>query len=142
MTIQYPAYDITEWAPHSGACDYCEEGADYGVHRHAFYVSREGASHRTADELIAVFAMDVADLLALPEPWGNDGYYAEEVVTLPNGETVTNPAIPYPDGWLDDPDLSQALYDSMSHWESLLSDAGLYVSWNDGYVIERVEEAP
>src|SRR5215467_4510740 len=57
-------YDVTAWSATSALCDYCEEGAEYGAHRHAFYVSREGASLHTADELVSLFASDVLDIYA------------------------------------------------------------------------------
>jgi hypothetical protein len=89
-------------------------------------ITRDGASSRTADELMAVFIMDVDDLrgegLRTPA-MGQDMELAAKV-----------------EGWLDDPDDSQALHDAVMDWEGYLSEAGYSVAWDDGYVIWRVAE--
>jgi hypothetical protein len=93
-------------------------------------VSREGAANRTADELAAVFVLDVADIrypgyqdnhLILPAEDHEDVQFASEIT-----------------GWCDDPDDSQRLSDLIPKWEAILSDAGYSVAWDDGYQIWRV----
>lgn len=137
--LQYPPYDSTAWVASSDNCDYCEDGAEFDIHRHHFYVSRDGARARTADNLAAVFAVDVAELVGAPDPFADGGYYGAG--TSEDGR-VSYRAVEFPEGWCEDADDSQALSDGIQHFESLLADAGLYAYWDDGYVIERVEEAP
>ena len=105
--------------PPSPECDYCEDGEDFPRgHSHEMYENREGASHRTADELADIF-LDAVEFYALP--WQRPDYCPRDV-----------------EGWLEDADDSQTLSDCIALGESALSAVGLYVSWNDGYVIERV----
>ena len=124
-------YDVTEWRLSDSDPDYCEwcdEGSDVrdiGRHRHKFYVSRDGAASRTADDLAHTFLFDVAGL----------------VPTYVVPADLAELEFVYPMGaWCDDPDMSQALHDEATGAaESALSDVGLYASWDDGYVIEELE---
>jgi len=121
-------YDTRTDSEHAAEswCELCDEGIDWdGPHSHSFYVSREGASTRTADNLVAVFLDDTAELTtyAVPEwvaeiEWDRD----------------------YSAGWCVNPDDSQALYDEIIHAESALSDCGLFVVWDDGYSIQSISE--
>lgn len=89
-------------------------------HSHEIYETREGASHRTADELVDIF-LDAAE-------WYAQGFQRADYVP----RDVT--------GWCEDPDDSQALHDEVMQGESALADVGLSVHWDDGFVIERVRE--
>ena len=119
-------YDVTEWRESSAECDYCGEGWDLEEkHRHRFYVHRDGAAVRTADELAQVFQHDTAALVA--------GYVVPEWITALELDRGTGSA------WCEDPDDAQALYDAIADAESALCDVGLSSYWDDGYVIESVE---
>lgn len=119
-------YDVTEWRESSAECDYCGEGWDLEEkHRHRFYVHRDGAAVRTADELARVFQHDTAALVA--------GYVVPEWITALELDRGTGSA------WCEDPDDAQALYDAIADAESALCDVGLSSYWDDGYVIESVE---
>lgn len=114
-------YARTEWKGADEECEYCYEWMEWrdsSAHYHAFYVTREGASTRTADELARVFLEDVAGIT-----------------------TYVIPAdMPDPNGWLEDADESELLSDEIRNAESALGDVGLFVEWDDGYRIEsRIE---
>ena len=127
------AYDVTEPRASSDECEWCSDGEDWAAHRHAFYVSRDGASARTADDLAVTFLEDVADILetlSVPDPAGTT---ARETATywrdkLPDG------------GWVDNPEHAEGLHDDIPQAEARLAHVGLYVEWDDGYVISTVEE--
>jgi hypothetical protein len=107
--------------PASEDCEYCPEGAEFAAgHKHEVFETREGASLHTGDELADIF-LDAVEHYAAP--WKRPEYCPRDVV-----------------GWLDDPDASQNLHDCIALGESALADAGLYVTWEDGYVIERISE--
>lgn len=107
--------------PASDECDYCPEGAEFAAgHKHEVFETRDGAASRTADELADVF-LDAVEHYAAP--WKRPEYCPRDVV-----------------GWLDDPDASQALSDCIALGEGALTDVGLSVEWEDGYVIERVTD--
>lgn len=111
-------YDIRT-ASEADYCEWCEQGADIeGAHAHEYFVSRDGATSRTADNLAAVFLSDVADLTTYVVP----------------------SELPFPDSseWCDDSDDSEALSDEIANAESALSDVGLFASWDDGYTIQRI----
>lgn len=120
-------YYVTEWCASSVECDYCDDGADIAEsHRHLLYVTREGASSRTADDLAQTFLFDVAEIVTAYD-------VPAELAAL---------EFSYPmNAWCEDPDDAQALADECLTAESALGDVGLYVTWSDGYVIERVELA-
>lgn len=124
MTDKLPEpYDVTPWHANSIDCVWCDEGTELEEnHRHKFYVSRDGASSRTADDLCHTFLYDVAALTAYTVPeWA-------AALELESSQ------------WCEDPDDSQALSDEANGpAEYALADAGLSVWWNDGYTIERIE---
>lgn len=120
----------------------CECSENYGpCEDHSDVLAqREGAAVRTADELMAVFVGDVAAILAdagidpdagmLAAIRDADAYWE----ACPNG------------GWapIEDPDtysLADALGDAVQHAEQSLP-AGVYVWWDDGYVISRITGGP
>lgn len=114
-------YAVYADCPESVECDYCAEGMEFSAgHVHEYYENRAGASHRTADELADVF-LDAVEYYAAP--WTRPEYCPRDVV-----------------GWLDDPDASQSLSDCIALGESALADVGLDVTWEDGYIIERITE--
>lgn len=107
--------------PESSECYYCDEGMELDVgHTHEIYETCEGASHFTADELADVF-LNACEYCA--SSWKRPEYCPRDI-----------------DGWCDDPDDSQALSDCIMLGESALGDVGLYVTWNDGFTIERITE--
>lgn len=123
LTLNSEALPYATYAdcPASSECEYCDDGAEYAAHHsHEMYESREGASLHTADELVDIFLTAVEWYAA---PWKRPDYCPRDV-----------------SGWMDDPDDSQALHDCVALGESALGAVGLYVIWNDGYVIERVTE--
>lgn len=119
------AYDVTPWhepgADADDYCPWCEEDQDLAGerHRHHLFVSRDGANARTGDELARVFIDDAAALT------GN----------------VVPTDLPDPEGWCEEPDDAESLQDFIGTAEGWLCDADLYVIWDDGYVIGRVETA-
>ncbi len=115
----------TPWADSTDTCDYCADHEDMMAHRHHVYVQREGASHRTADQLAYLLHVDASALTS---------YVIPADLPRPGDDTL--------EGWLEDPDAAQTLHDSIMYVEGALADAGLYVSWDDGYVIEGIETAP
>lgn len=150
--------------------DECECTEDYGpCDRHSeTIVSREGASTRTADELVAVFLSDVTDLyteagktaptgehyLTGSDYWqavedervrereraSRDGGYAYVSGWAPTDGTITRE-----DGTVvtwEDGDMSQWLSDAISAGESDLCDIGWSITWDDGYRIYRVTGGP
>lgn len=121
------------------ACD-CSE--DYGpCEAHAEVLAqREGASLRTADELCAVFIGDVDALLAEAGVTPDAGM----VAAVGDAEAYWN-ACPSggwaPIGGADDYPLADALRDALTFAEQSLPE-GVYVWWDDGYVISRVTGGP
>lgn len=114
-------YSVYADCPPSEECDYCPEGAEFAAgHVHEMYERREGASHRTADELVDVF-LDAVEFYAAP--WRRSEGCPRDVA-----------------GWCEDPDDAEALMDEMQIAEGVLFDVGLSVEWDDGFVIERISE--
>lgn len=121
----YTPYDVSPSAPSSAECDYCAEGSDIDhAHHHAYYVSKDGAASRTADNLAAVFLDDVSGLVP--------AYVVPEWVAAIEWDRD------YSAGWCVDPDDAQALSDEIPSAESALYDVGLYVDWDDGYIIGAI----
>lgn len=119
--MQGKPFTIYADCPASEDCEYCDEGWEYAAgHSHEIFETREGASLHTADELADLF-LDAVEHYAAP--WRRPYYCPRDVK-----------------GWCEDPDDSQALHDCIMYGESALDDAGGIVTWNDGYVIERVVE--
>lgn len=107
--------------PASEECDYCSEGMEYEAgHTHEIIETCAGSSSYTSDELVDQFLTAVEYYAA---PWHRPDDCPRDV-----------------NGWLDDPDASQWLYDCMLNAELVLADAGCQVTWDDGYVIERIVE--
>jgi len=118
-----PAMPIATYAdcPDSADCYQCDENAEFGPgHTHEVFEVCEGASLHTADELADLF-LDACEFFAAP--WWRPEYCPRDV-----------------EGWLEDPDDAQALFDCITLGEGALADHGLSASWNDGYAIERVTE--
>jgi hypothetical protein len=121
LNAEATPYVVYPDCPESAECDYCEEYAEYAAgHTHEYFESRDGAASHTADELADIF-LDSVEFYAAP--WRRPADCPRDV-----------------SGWLDDPDDSQALSDCIALGESALSDVGLSVYWDDGYIIERVTE--
>ncbi len=122
----------------------CECSEEYGpCEDHAtLLVNREGASTRTADALAYVFLDDVATMFA-------NGALDVEVLTAEQWSSLTDMTHIYgagaewtregSDGWLDDPDVAQALHDDVTMVETWLPE-GVWVMWEDGYRIVRVHD--
>ena len=150
--------------------DECECTDEYGpceAHSETIIV-REGASTRTADDLVATFLEDVAgmwedvhgtapvgDAYVLARDFrqavedeqerereraAREGGYAYVSGWAPESGTVTRE-----DGstytW-DEYEMGQALSDAISTGESDLCDLGWSVTWEDGYRIYRVTGGP
>lgn len=122
----------------------CDCSEDYGPceDHMEVYAQREGASTRTADDLVYVFLTDVlscaedvdirqgaeVDLTRLHDSityWGDDARWTDNMGCR----------------WVSD-DEEAEIHDEMSVGENVLSDLGLSVSWDDGYMIYRVTGGP
>lgn len=103
---------------------------------------RAGSSNRTADELAAVFIIDTAALIDNDNKGG--GFDVLRIIegevhsSLSESQREDIAMAEKVEGWMDDPDDSQALSDACRVWESYLADAGYGVEWDDGYTIFRV----
>lgn len=129
VTNTYTRRDgLTPYATHHNTagseCEMCEPDDERfeSEHTHEMFVSRDGASSRTADNLVAVFLDDVAELTTYVVPEG-----------LASPESTE---------WCDDSDDSEALQDEARIAEDALSDADMFVVWEDGYVIQSIVEVP
>lgn len=126
----------------------CDCSEDYGpCEDHAEVLAqREGASTRTADDLVYVF---LADVLAIGEA---RGWIAPNMLGKINADRLRTAEHHWSDDdlwddnygvrWLKDQDDRDALYDDQMMAESLLGDLGLSAWWEDGYVISRVTGGP
>jgi hypothetical protein len=109
----------------------CECSDDYGpceLHGETL-VQREGASLRTADELILLACQDLVDLGAELSPYGAD--------VLAQAETTADRCRNQRTGtmWFDD---EGETYDRLvTLADQLEVDLGVSVIWNDGYRIVR-----
>jgi hypothetical protein len=117
----------------------CECSEDYGAcedHRDVL-AQREGASSRTADDLMYVFLTDV---LTCAE--GSDIRQGAETNLIPlrralyywGSEKRWNDN--HGCRWVKETEPNN-IHDEMSVGESVLADLGLSVDWDDGYVISR-----
>lgn len=128
----------------------CECSEEYGpCEEHCEVLAqREGASTRTADDLVYVFLTDV---LAIAEAWEEDNRGEGEEMPAPD-LTKLREAVDY---WGDDSrwddqmgcrwvreDVDAEIHDEMYVGENVLADMGLSVWWEDGYVISRVTGGP
>jgi len=108
----------------------CECGEEYGpCEEHGTVLAqREGASLRTADELLSVYLHDARSI--------------DPEVLSPYGLDVlarADAALDGPASWLDDSELADELAGVAWQVESAL-DADTY--WEDGYIIVRVTGGP
>lgn len=103
----------------------CDCSDEYGpCEQHCeMLVTREGASHRTADELARVFIDDALNLGAELSPYGQGVLEKVDAAFEADGS------------WITDPDLAEALRDLSFQVEQYLAD--LVVTWDDGYTIVR-----
>jgi len=134
----------------SGATD-CECSEDYGPcsDHSEVLAQREGASTRTADELLAVFIGDVSDILGrrITERDASDVADAYWTVTDNAGGWIDHdhsPVVIGTDVEATSMDvLGEALRDAATYGaEGALSDVGAVVWWDDGYVISRTIGGP
>lgn len=109
-------------------CEVCGESAE---HEHEAVVIREGASLRTADELLECFVSDAIDLGAELSPYGAESLrLAREA--LENDRSARSGV-----AWIESDDVREGLADLAWQVEADLSD--YCVVWEDGYVIYRYE---
>ena len=119
-------------------CPRCGEDETTTIPR--VLAQREGASTRTADELMAVFIGDVESLRPEIRPYDAAMTDAVDLAddywdACPDG------------GWAPMPEddsygMGEALADAVSAAESALADLELSVWWDDGYRITRVTGGP
>lgn len=112
----------------------CDCSDEYGpCENHAeILVVREGASTRTADELVWQLIDDLVYLGGELSPWGREVF--DEAASALFEEDYGSPGV----NWIDPAThegLAQSLYDVAWQLESSMPD--LVVSHNDGYVIMR-----
>ena len=119
----------------------CECSEDYGAcedHRDVL-AQREGASTRTADDLAFVFLCDVVDIMedagisgggpdeqalrAAVDYWGENSRWNDSYGCRWVAEELTRDGI--------------VIQEDIPKGESVLSNLGLVVDWEDGYVISR-----
>lgn len=106
----------------------CDCGEQYGpCETHCDLLAlREGAPHRTADELAHVFLIDAADIIR-----GTDSELGGKVDAIAAQYDFS--------GWLEGENESQQLDDDMIMVESWLP-AGTLCLWDDGYRLVRVHD--
>ena len=96
-------------------------------------ISRDGASLRTANELLSVFVADAVSLWVELSPWGVDVRTRYDAALESARDPQTGAA------WLPDTDAGMALHDDMNtlvcQAESSLYELGYGVEWEDGYII-------
>lgn len=121
----------------------CECSEDYGpCESHSDVLAqRAGASSRSADELLAVFIGDVEAILAA------EGVDVSEDAGMRGAiSAATEYWERYPSGgWVDvddEPDLAERLHDGATYGAEGALPAGVYVWWEDGYVISRITGGP
>jgi len=125
----------------------CECSEEYGpCEEHCEVLARrEGASSRTADDLVYVFLTDV---LAIAE---NRGLISADMRGRVNVDKLRE-AIDYWDNddlwsdtmgcrWVRD-DIDAEIHDDIVWGEQVAAELGLSVWWEDGYVISRVTGGP
>jgi len=115
----------------------CECSEEYGpCEDHSEVLAqREGASLRTADELLAVFIGDVEDIIGRPVTEHDASAVAAEY-----WEATDNVG-----GWVDCdrfPDLAEALHDAATYGAEGALPADVWVWWEDGYVVSRITGGP
>lgn len=117
-------------------CDCTEEFGPCEQHSELF-VSREGASLRTADELLTVFLNDAKDLGAELSPYGQDVLTRADAALMEYAkENVSFSA------WLDDAELQDELATVVSQLETELYTLGYSIYWEDGYRIVKITGGP
>lgn len=118
----------------------CDCGEDWGpCENHMDVIAqREGASTRTADDLVFVFLGDV--LAAAEDPEIRQGAEVD-TARLRDSLTYWEEESRWDDNmgcrWVSE-DESAEIHEEMSVGESVLADLGLSVTWDDGYVIYRI----
>ena len=115
----------------------CECSEEYGpCENHGEVLAqREGASVRTADELLAVFIGDVEGVIGRPITEHDASAVAAEYWTATDNAG----------GWVDAerfPDLIDALHDAATYGAEGALPEGVFVWWEDGYVISRITGGP
>lgn len=130
----------------------CECSEEYGpCEDHAEVLAqREGASTRTADDLVYVFLTDVLAIAEDPDIWqGYDADMSHQRDKLAAMVEFWGDDALWEDNmgvrWLDvnrDETLPEPLQDHVQLAEHMLADLGLSVWWEDGYVISRVTGGP
>lgn len=125
----------------------CECSEEYGpCEEHCEVIAqRAGASSRTADDLAYVFLTDVVGCADDMQRDSEDIAKLRDAVTYWEDETRWDDRhgcrwLAMPDDDLSDP--RDALQDDVMAAEHVLSDLGLSVWWEDGYVISRVTGGP
>ena len=124
----------------------CECDEEYGpCEDHCtVLVQREGASTRTADDLLYVYLCDVVDLIAdqtgdenVLSPWGED--------VLERAGALLDQNDHYGCRWLPE-DEGEQMYDEMTTLQYQLEasvstlDQTIWTTWNDGFWIVEVHE--
>lgn len=113
-------------------CQACDDDGWCEDHSEAVVV-RQGASARTADELVSVFVHDAIALGAELAPWGTETLRAYDDALEAQRDPLSGVA------WLPDDDSGYALADDMAtlryQIESELDTLDYVTEWNDGFVI-------
>jgi hypothetical protein len=117
-------------------CDCSEEYGPCEDHSELL-VSREGASLRTADELLSVFIDDAAILGAELSPYGKDIVFRADAAMAVEGP-MSNWLPETEDGY----ELRDALATVANQVETELYTLGYLVYWEDGYRIVKVTGGP
>lgn len=114
-------------------CDCSEEYGPCEDHSELM-ASREGASTRTADELLVIFIQDAVDLGATLSPYGID------VLNRAIAELAANEDMGV--SWLSSDSLRDELVTVSDQVETTLYTMELSVFWEDGYRILKVTGGP
>lgn len=121
----------------------CECSEEYGpCEEHGETIAqREGASTRTADELLAVFIDDAVGIGVELSPWGAD--------VLARAWANLNANERYGVAWFSTDEEGSALHDEVrtlvdqvENDLATMDGGGMHVWWEDGYVISRVTGGP
>lgn len=120
-------------------CD-CDPGEMLPCEQHMDVIAqREGASARTADDLLGVWVYDALSVDGVEvSPWGQSVIDSYEAALASNDSHGCR--------WLPDGDEGEGLRDDMetlrSQLESSLAslDQPVYTHWDDGYVMYRISD--
>lgn len=119
-------------------CDCSEEYGPCEKHS-ALIVVREGASLRTADELLSVFIDDAVALGAELSPYGKDIVFRADAAMQAEGTNGMSNWLPETDEGYE---LRDALASIANQVETELDTLGYSTYWDDGFRVLKITGGP